>query len=226
LILGFATVAFWVRGKETNWKNRFKNFTFNVHQSKGLAFGLIGVWAVCGAWVFYNTKMLNTFKADNEIEVLRADYEKMYKKYQNTPTLSYAALKYAIDIFPEERRLETKIEAVLKNNQNRPIDTLLFSFDGSKISYDLKIDNATAIISDKGHGFTMYKLNQPVAIGDSITIHCTSHYAAKGFENEVSFTKVVQNGSFFDNSDIAPSLGYQQSQELSDKNKRKKYGLK
>jgi ABC-2 type transport system permease protein len=225
LILGFVTVAFWVRGKETHWKNRLKTFAFNFNQSKGLAFGLIGIWAACAGWMFYNTKVLNTYKADNEMEMVRVDYEKMYKKYENTKSLSYAALVYNIDIFPEERRLETKGTAVLKNNQKQPIDTLMFSFDGSKISYDLKIDNATAVISDKAHGFTLFKLNQPLAVGDSLTVRFSSTYAAKGFENEVSFTKVVQNGSFFDNSDIMPYLGYQQSQELSDKNKRKKYGL-
>jgi ABC-2 type transport system permease protein len=225
LILGFFTVAFWVRGKETTWRNRFKNFRFNVSKSKGLAFGLVGIWAVCASWVFYNTKVLNTYKVDNEVEMLKVDYEKLYKKYENTKTLSYSSLKYNIDIFPEERRLATKIEVVLKNNQNRPIDTVMFSFEGTNITYDLKIDNATEIISDKAHGFTMYKLNQPLAIGDSVQMHVTSQYAAKGFENEVSFTKIVQNGSFFDNSDIAPIIGYQGSQELNDRNKRKKYGL-
>jgi ABC-2 type transport system permease protein len=225
LILGFLTVTFWVRGKETTWGNRFRNFKFNLNQSKGLAFGLVGIWAICAGWVFYNTKILNTFKADNEIEVLKVDYEKLYKKYENTPTLSYASLKYGIDVFPEERRLATKIEAVLKNNQKRPIDTLLFSFDNSIITYDLTIENATAVIADKAHGFMLYKLNQPLAIGDSMRIVCTSSYVSKGFENEVSFTKIVQNGSFFDNSDIGPMIGYQESSELRDKNKRKKYGL-
>jgi ABC-2 type transport system permease protein len=225
LIVCFVATAFWVRGKETTWRNRLKAFSFNVNKSKGLALGLIGIWATCGAWVFYNTKFLNTYKADNEIEVIRTDYEKLYKKYENTKTLSYSSLRYNIDIFPEERRLATKIEAVLKNNQNRPIDTVMFSFDGSNITYDLKIDNATAIISDKAHGFLLYKLNQPLAIGDSVRMLCTSQYAAKGFENEVSFTKIVQNGSFFDNSDIAPMIGYQRSYELNDRNKRKEYGL-
>jgi ABC-2 type transport system permease protein len=224
LILGFVTVAFWMRGKETTWKNRFQNFRFNINKSKGLAFGLIGVWAACGAWVFYNTKILNTYKADNEVEMSMVDYEKLYKKYENTKTLSYASLKYNIDVFPAERRLETKVEAVLKNNQTQPIDTVLFSFDGSKFDFKIEIPNSSVLIDGK-KGFSMYKLNQPLAVGDSLTIHLASTYAAKGFENEVSFTKVVQNGSFFDNSDIAPTLGYQSSNQLSDKNKRKKYGL-
>jgi ABC-2 type transport system permease protein len=225
LLLGFVTTAFWVRGKEKTWKNRFKNFKFNLQQSKGLAVGLAAVWAICGAWVFYNTKILNTFKVDNEREMMQVDYEKMYKKYEKTKTLSYSDLDYTIDIFPAERRLEAKIQVVLKNNQTQPIDTVMFTFDGSSVQYDITIAGATAVIADKAHGFMLYKLKQPLAVGDSLKMQCASHFAAKGFENEVSFTKVVENGSFFDNSDIAPTLGYQGANELSDINKRKKYGL-
>jgi ABC-2 type transport system permease protein len=224
LILGFATVAFWVRGKETDWKQRFKTLKFNINKSKGLAFGLVGIWAACAGWVFYNTKIVNTYKVDNEIERAQAEYEKLYKKYESTKTLSYASLKYDIAIFPEERRLETKGSAVLKNNQKTPIDTLMFSFDGSKMSCQINVPNATMLI-DKVNGFSLFKLNQPVAIGDSITVNFQTTYAAKGFENEVSFTKVVQNGSFFDNSDVSPMIGYQMSNELADRSARKKYGL-
>ena len=47
----------------------------------------------------------------------------------------------------------------------------------------------------------------------------------KGFENEVSFTQLTQNGSFFNNSEILPSFGYDERVEISDKNKRKKFDL-
>jgi aminopeptidase N len=47
----------------------------------------------------------------------------------------------------------------------------------------------------------------------------------RGFENEVSFTQLTQNGTFFNNTDIMPSLGYNHGNEISDKNKRAKLNL-
>jgi ABC-2 type transport system permease protein len=47
----------------------------------------------------------------------------------------------------------------------------------------------------------------------------------KGFENEVSFTQLTQNGTFFNNRDIMPIFGYEPENEMSDKNKRVKYKL-
>jgi ABC-2 type transport system permease protein len=225
LLLGAMTVVFWVRGKESGWKNRLQTFRFSFNKSKSLVLGLMGLWVICGAWVFYNTKIINTYKVDNELEALQVSYEKLYKKYQRTPTLSYASLKYNIDIFPKERRLVNQVDVVLKNNHTRPIDTLIFTYGGALLNYTIDVKNATTAISDKKHNFMLYKLNQPVAIGDSITVHIESNYNAKGFENEVSFTKVVQNGTFLNNAEIMPMLSYQGSNELMDKNKRKKQGL-
>jgi ABC-2 type transport system permease protein len=225
LILGFVTVAFWVRGKEDTWKNRIKNFVFNVKKSKGLAFGLIGIWAISGAWVFYNTKVLNSYKVDNEREVLMTDYEKLYKKYQYSPLPSPSAVTFNIDIYPNERRMDAKGEVVLKNNQQQAIDTLFFTCQEPSMKYRLKIDNATSILDDKTHGFLIYKLNKPLAVGDSMRVSFETNFTTQGFENEVSFKKVVQNGSFFDNSDFMPLLGYQKGSQMTDRNKRKKYGL-
>ena len=225
LMLAFATVAFWVRGKETNFRNRIKNFGINLRSSKGLAFGLLGVWAACAGWVFYNTKVLNTYKSDKQVETLQVEYEKQYKKYKNAVLPSPTTCKYNIEIFPAERRIIAKGDIFLKNNKTTPIDTLFISFQDPKLHYEYKVENATAILTDNAHGFYMYKFNTPLAVGDSVLTHFETTYTSKGFENEVSYTKVVENGTFFNNADISPLLGYQSSSELTDRNKRKEHGL-
>ena len=60
---------------------------------------------------------------------------------------------------------------------------------------------------------------------DSIKINIDLWKLSKGFENEVSFTQLTQNGTFFNNSDILPSFGYNSNVEISDKNKRIKLKL-
>lgn len=224
-MLAFVTVAFWVRGKESNFRNRIKTFSTNFNQSRGIAFGLFAVWAACAGWVFYNTKVLNTYKSDKEQENLQVDYEKLYKKYKDAVLPSPSSVKYTIDIFPAERKLIAKGDIFLKNNKRNPIDTLYVTMPDGRLQYQFKIDNITTILADKVHGFYIYKLNTPLAVGDSLTTHFETTYTPKGFENEVSFTKVVQNGTFFNNAEISPLLGYQPDQELRDRNKRKEHGL-
>lgn len=52
-----------------------------------------------------------------------------------------------------------------------------------------------------------------------------SKYITKGFENGRGNTMVIENGSFFNNGAILPTIGYNDGYELSNKNTRKKYGL-
>jgi aminopeptidase N len=50
-------------------------------------------------------------------------------------------------------------------------------------------------------------------------------YITKGFKNNRGSTMVLKNGTFFNNSDIMPTMGYNASYELGDKNTRNKYDL-
>jgi hypothetical protein len=61
--------------------------------------------------------------------------------------------------------------------------------------------------------------------GDTLPIKLVVSKVTKGFENEVSFTELTQNGTFFNNFDILPIIGYSNRYEISDKNKRVKLEL-
>ncbi len=45
------------------------------------AVGLIAFVGI-GAWIYYNTKVLNTLRSENDQDALQADYEKTYKKFE------------------------------------------------------------------------------------------------------------------------------------------------
>ena len=53
-----------------------------------------------GAWIFYNTKVLNTVRSENDGDRLQADYEKTYKKFEKQPEPRVTDVKYAIDLYP------------------------------------------------------------------------------------------------------------------------------
>jgi ABC-2 type transport system permease protein len=71
----------------------------------------------------------------------------------------------------------------------------------------------------------MYRIQPALQPGDSILFEFGTRFEPTGFENETSWNRIVQNGTFFDNADVIPMFGYREENELADKNERKKYGL-
>jgi hypothetical protein len=56
---------------------------------------------VCGGFVYYNTKILNTYDSAKESEDIQVAYEKKYKKYEHLTQPRFYKLDYKIDIFPK-----------------------------------------------------------------------------------------------------------------------------
>lgn len=225
-LLGFITVLLWLRGRDTVWSNRLFNAKLNFKKNAILAVGLLGLWAVVAGFVYYNTKVLNKYQTSKELERMQVAYEKKYKRYKGISQPRIVDVKYNIELYPTERRLEAAGDYTIKNKTNQPIDSLhivMQTRNGSSTNY--QIDNGKSIFNDEAIGYQIFKLEPALAPGDSIHLRFQSTYRSEGFENEVSFKKILDNGSFFNNSDFAPNIGYQEAGELEDKNTRKKYDL-
>ena len=83
-------------------------------------------------------------------------------------------------------------------------------------SFDLSIPNAKISIDDPGLGYRMYTLAEPLQPGASLTIGFRTAYESKGFVDGRSNTNVVANGTFLNNRDYFPHLGYNSRDELQD----------
>ena len=68
-------------------------------------------------------------------------------------------------------------------------------------------------------------MNEPLAPGAKLEIRWDLSWRNPGFTNSKSTTRVVENGTFVDNRDIMPTIGYDPGLELTDNNKRRKHGL-
>lgn len=220
IILIFVINAFFIRGKETNFKTRWNNAKTQFNTSKiGLSFAIIA-FVVCGGFVYYNTKVLNHYDSPDTAEKNQVNYEKQFKKYQNLAQPKYTDFKYDIAIFPEERSLKVKIEAWAKNKTVQPITEIHFTMPGLSDSVNVIIPNAKLKLKDNVLKYRIYSLSKPLMPNDSIKINYELENITKGFENEVSFTQLTQNGTFFNNSDITPTIGYDETVEIADKDKR------
>lgn len=215
----------WIRGTSVGFKSRIKSMKKHITGKYAFSLAVVAIiWIGTASFVYYNTQILNTYKTSDEIEQLRVDYEKTYKKYQDITQPKITDAQFHIDIYPHKRDVLVKTVLTVKNNSNQAIDSLHFTVDDSwNIKIHLK--NAKQILNDKKLGYQIYQLDQALQPGKSLKYIVEASYISKGFENDVSNMSVVENGTFFNNFDILPNVGYNASYELSDKNDRKKYDL-
>jgi hypothetical protein len=223
-LLALAAILAWPRGKETTIKKRLKIARMEWAGYRGFGWVAIGAWVLTAGWTFYNTKMLNHFQTSKETEKDQVRYERDYKQYQGRLQPRIYDVTYDIDLHPETRTLHVEGKFKTRNIYDKPIDTLFVNTPQNG-KFDIRNPRLSLLVNDSTFHWRMYRFQPALMPGDSLLLEFTTHYEPKGFENEVSWNRIVQNGTFFDNSDIIPVFGYQENAEISDKNTRKKYKL-
>jgi ABC-type transport system involved in multi-copper enzyme maturation permease subunit len=223
-LLAIASVIFWPRGRETGWRERWRNARLRFRGVwPALTLGCFLAFAATGGWIYYNTEVLNTLLAPKDSERRQADYEKNYKRFDKLAQPRVRSVKYAIDLFPETRNMTMRGEEVIYNPYPQPLGEVHFSLAGS---YDtaIEIPGASLAKDDARLYYRIYHFAPPLQPGESRTIMFSVRSHNRGFENSVSNIALVQNGTFFNNS-VGPVIGYNTWRELTDPNDRRKYGL-
>ncbi len=223
-LLALISIVFWVRGKDSDWKNRIRLAVKEWRGYKVTALGLLIIWTGTAGFVFYNTQMLNTYNDEKSFEKLQVRYEREFKRYEKMAQPRVYDLKLNIDIFPEKRAVFVQGDYHITNKGNRPIDTLFVNKPRNGI-FSLTNERLNSVFKDEDLMIEMYRFSPALAPGDSINLKISLAFEPKGFENEVKFNQVVQNGTFFNNGDFIPVFGYADENEISDKNDRTTYGL-
>ena len=225
VLIGFVIFSFYIRGKETGFGHRFANAKQLLNKNK-IAIGLCAfVFVLCCSFMYYNTKILNKYDSDKEQENKQVDYEKTYKKYEQLIQPRFYKYNYNIDLMPYERSMKANVEAWARNVSNQPIAELHFTLSQIPDSVRISIDGSKMKLNDTRLNYRIYSLAKPLQPNDSILIKFDVSRITKGFENEVSFTQLTQNGTFLNKNDFIPTLGYENRYEIEDKNKRIKLKL-
>jgi len=226
VILVTLSILFWVRGRDTNWHFRRKLALSRFRGGTRLAMilGLCGFIAT-GAFVFYNTNVLNTYLPGNKVREAQASYEKKYRQYRDVPRPRVVAAKVDVDIFPHERRMAARGIITLKNKTNEPLKEVHYNLDPKVHLLKLELPPHHSKVEDPQLGFYILELEQPLAPGESFDLSFAVEYGQKGFVNGDSEKRLVENGTFFNSGDFFPTFGYQDGGELADRNERRKYDL-
>jgi ABC-2 type transport system permease protein len=227
VLLALAAGLLWVRGREQSFKRRLqlakRHFTGAVARITIMALGLL--FAV-GSFIFYQTNVLNEYLTGTDIDGRRAEYERLYGRYRNTPQPLLTATKLWVEIYPDLQQAEIRAAYTLMNKDTVPIDSIhLGSVSGlmpEKVNFSR---SAACVLRDKKLNHHIYALEHPLAPGDSLQLNFVVHYIPPGFLQSGTSPLVVENGSCLTNLDLLPDIGYQRYRELNDAVTRKKYKL-
>lgn len=214
-----------LRGKENGFRHKTARLGSYLKAHTPIAMILLILFLGCGGWMYYNTKVLNNYTSSKESELRQVEYEKNYKKDEPLPLPFTTALDYTIDLFPDKRSMHVNIQWWIKNTRTSPITDLTFNMPEKAGNTVFTIPGAALTAADNKLHYNRYRLKTPLLPNDSIRLSYTADFVNKGIENEVSFTQLTRNGSFFHDGDILPVIGYNRSREIDNKLDRRKYGL-
>lgn len=227
VLLYLLITLFWARGFRLSLKNRF---TLAFSQFKGMYkwvfFTSLIAFLLVVFLIVYNTTILNRFISEKDSEKMLVDYENQYKKYQNCPQPKIKAVRLNVDIFPTERNVQANGSFLLKNESKSDVDSVHFLLfpDFKLLGCEIGM-NSKIVLNDTILGYYIVLLDQAMKPGDSLSLNFKVQHVTSGFVNSKSNTGIVYNGTFLNNMEFLPVIGYQQSNELSDKEKRKKHKL-
>jgi ABC-2 type transport system permease protein len=224
----FAVISnlFWVRGEETGagWRLRMARLRFGRPQLTAALVASVLILGL-GGFVFYNTNVLNEYRTSRDAQRHAAEYERLYKRYENAPQPRITAASLHVDIFPERRDVAVRGSYQMVNRGDAPIDSLHLRVPRRAEIARMSLSRAAERVhADENHGYYIFRSQSALAPGDSLSLEFDIAYITRGFENQVSGTQIVENGTFL-NSSMMPSLGYDAGAELSDEESRRKQGL-
>ncbi|HSR42921.1 MAG TPA: hypothetical protein VLL48_12130, partial [Longimicrobiales bacterium] len=231
---GFATVGLlvlvhllWVRGKDTGLRTRLRRagqrFTRPVRAVAAVAvLGFLGT----GAWIFYNTNVLNEYVAPDVQQDRQAAYEKEYGRYEDAPQPRITSVYAEVDIFPMERAVDVRGTYTIRNKERTALDSLYLTWDPRVVdSLELEVPGAELVFEDADVGWRSYRLDSPMEAGQELELGYRIAVRNRGFVNSGSNTDVVYNGTFFNNFSYFPHIGYNDGFELGDPVERRRRGL-
>ncbi len=225
VLVSFGGILYWQRGRETNIKLRLIEAVRRWRGTIRLAsLAVFVAWGSTAAWAWYNTQVINSYRTGDQEEDLAERYERELKAaVDGQPQPRITDVRYEIDLVPERRSIELRGVQTLVNRDTASQSKLYVNLaDGYDTTIELERGSLETDLKELN--YQVYSIDPPLEPGQNLEMKFTVKYEAKGFENNVRRTDIVQNGTFFNNS-ICPQIGYQTQRELQDRKERKDRGL-
>ncbi|HKP56198.1 MAG TPA: M1 family aminopeptidase [Polyangiales bacterium] len=183
------------------------------------------IFAGSGAFIFYNTHVLNPYLTDKIRQDQRARYERDYSSWQRRPQPRAVDVHVRFDIYPERRRMEVRGRYGIQNKSTQPIEQVLVWLPDDAEVRSLRVAGTEkAAQTDLELGVRRFDLPSPLSPGARAALDFELVFEPHGFRHSNPRQDVAENGTFFSNDQL-PLIGYQPAFELARKQDREDYGL-
>ena len=217
----------WRRGTETSLMPRLRQLPRRMKSVAGLIIaGAAVAAAASGAYVFHNTNVINQYVTQDDQEKQLAEYEKKYLKYESLKQPSFTDITLNVDIYPEQRIMKATGSIEIINDTGAPVEMLHVRFQDPDVKIEaVDIPNATLESNDEALKYRIYRFDTPMTVDEQRTIKFKSSRSQRGFKASGNDTRLVENGTFLNNSEFAPQLGMNRNGLLTDRQTRREYDL-
>ena len=226
LLLAVIASLFWMRGPDLGPRHRFTLARARLRgptaRMAGVAIALI---VVPGGFLFYNTNVLNEYRGRDEPSVAQIEYERRYRRFENTPQPVIASADLRAEIYPDESAVDIRGTYQLVNRTGAPIDTVHVMVDKDVDARSISLDRASRpTVADADTGYRILALEPPLQPAESLRLSFEVAVRPHGFRGTSAIpTDVVGNGTYFNRS-LLPFIGYQPVLEVSG-DARQRFGL-
>jgi ABC-2 type transport system permease protein len=226
LVLSVVSYGMWQRGPQASLKNRFSQLSYQLgSQGKGIIAVALVIFLASGGYIHYNTKVLNDFIGQDESLDLRADYEKQFVDYRDAPMPTIVSVDAAIDIYPQQRRIQASSDISLVNRSDQTIERFLVNIPQHSQDVDVQIAGGSLAKVDKKYNLAWFEFTEPMQPGETRSGKFVVTRAHHGFKDRGEDATLVKNGTFIDNFTLFPSFGFNESVLINDQHERRKRDL-
>lgn len=227
LVLAVLAHLLWRRGTEARLMPRLKQLPRRLVSPAGaLAVAGLATTAATGASLYHQMNVVNTYRNQDAVEKLQADYEKKYLKYETLKQPSLTDVSLRVDLYPEDLRADVSGSYRLVNDTGAPVETLHVRLvENDTKLLEVGLPGAKLVSNDETFQHRIYRFDKPLAPGATVQMSFKTQRWHKALSSNGYGTRLVRNGTFLNNSEFAPQIGMDRGGLLQDRATRRKYGL-
>ncbi|PHY19108.1 M1 family aminopeptidase [Caulobacter sp. BP25] len=216
----------WRRGTETRLMPRLAAVPRRLRGSAGgVALGAAVVFVSAGAFIYLNTNVWNEYRTSLDDERWLAAYEKTLLPLEKVPQPTITSVRLEVDLRPHESTATAKGVYTVQNRTDKPLREIHVRFDRDLKVRGLSIEGARSKKTFDRFNYRIFTFDSPMEPGETRAMSFSTVRQQVGFRNRGNDTRLVDNGTFLNDQELAPGLGMTRDGLLKDRAKRRKYKL-
>lgn len=218
--------VFWERGTARPWQMRYTQL--RQFRAMGFATGtlfFLTLFLGSGAWIYFNTNILNIYRTEKDVEELGLAYEQRFRQYEDLPMPRITEVEMNVDIYPYQRRVVTRSRHLLQNKTEQSLREIHLIFPISARVPLVELEDGKRRLLDEDLNYYIFDLTEPMQPGETLELQFKTIIEQHGFPNSRRDTRLVRNGTFLGNHVLTPTVGFNDGLMIRDRNTRREYGL-